>query len=370
MRKLTKEEFIERAIFTYGNKFDYALVNYFNNRYLIKIRCKDKCHIFECKPKIHLKGKGCPICILEVKLTKEKFIDQSGLVHNYKYNYSQVKFINKTTKVCIICKIHGLFLQTPVNHLIRKQGCSFCARNVKISKEILIEKGNIAHNYKYDYSKVEIGSQTSKVEIVCPVHGSFWQIPRKHFLFGCAGCAGVKKSNTIDFIYKANIIHKYKFDYTKSVYNSCISKIIIICPIHREFYQTPNSHLRGNGCKHCSIGNSSKKEQDWLDQLQLPRDSRHRNVIFYIDGKRYYVDGHIPGSNIIYEFLGNYWHGNPSMYNAKNINGINKHTFGELFIKTVEKIKAFRKAGYKVISIWEKRYDKDVSYSRKSIKSK
>ena len=61
---------------------------------------------------------------------KEKFIKKSLLKHGNKYDYSKVEYINSTTKVCIICPIHGEFWQIPSGH-VRGYGCPKCANEIK-----------------------------------------------------------------------------------------------------------------------------------------------------------------------------------------------------------------------------------------------
>ena len=43
------------------------------------------------------------------KLTKEEFINRANSIHNNKYDYSKVEYKGSTIKVCIICPIHGEF---------------------------------------------------------------------------------------------------------------------------------------------------------------------------------------------------------------------------------------------------------------------
>lgn len=61
------------------------------------------------------------------KLTTDEFIKKAREVHCDKYDYSKVEYINKRTKVCIICPIHGKFWQLPNNHIRHKQGCPKCS---------------------------------------------------------------------------------------------------------------------------------------------------------------------------------------------------------------------------------------------------
>ena len=101
-----------------------------------------------------------------------------------KYDYSKVEYVNNRTKVCIICSEHGEFWQTPNSHL-KGCGCSNCRKKIMSNKlsytsEIFIQKAREVHGNKYDYSKVEYKDFYTKVCIICPIHGEFWQKPNIH----------------------------------------------------------------------------------------------------------------------------------------------------------------------------------------------
>lgn len=68
------------------------------------------------------------------KLTKKEFVERSSLVHNEKYDYSDVIYVNNSTKVLIVCPFHGAFLQTP-NHHLNGHGCPKC-KNEQFSKRL------------------------------------------------------------------------------------------------------------------------------------------------------------------------------------------------------------------------------------------
>ena len=60
------------------------------------------------------------------KLTTEEFIAKAKAVHGNRYDYSKVEYVNSKTKVCIVCKEHGDFWQSPIKHL-HGQKCAKCA---------------------------------------------------------------------------------------------------------------------------------------------------------------------------------------------------------------------------------------------------
>ena len=81
------------------------------------------------------------------KLLKVDFISKSNQVHNNKYDYSKVEYINTTTKVCIICPEHGEFWQTPKAHM-KGQGRPSCKGGVKMTQSEFIRKASELHNNK------------------------------------------------------------------------------------------------------------------------------------------------------------------------------------------------------------------------------
>lgn len=124
------------------------------------------------------------------KSTREKFIEKAKVIHNGKYDYSKVNYVNNRTKVCIICPEHGEYYISPDSHL-RGRECKLCGINKakaknRMKQEDFVKKATIVHNGKYDYSLVKYENTETKVDIICPEHGKFTQTPHHH-LHG-AGC--------------------------------------------------------------------------------------------------------------------------------------------------------------------------------------
>jgi len=103
------------------------------------------------------------------KLDRYEFIWKAIQKHGYKYDYRKVNYINNSTKVCIICPEHGEFWQTPDSHL-NGRGCNLCSKPVYDIKSF-IKKAKKVHNNKYDYSKVKYIDTKTKVCIICSEHG-------------------------------------------------------------------------------------------------------------------------------------------------------------------------------------------------------
>ena len=123
--------------------------------------------------------------------TKDEFIKDAIEIHNDKYDYSKVEYVNNRTKVCIICPKHGEFWMKPNSHL-SGQGCPKCSGVAKLTTEEFVERAKQIHGDKYDYSKVNYVNARTKVCIICPEHGEFWVIPNDmlHKNVGCRKCNG------------------------------------------------------------------------------------------------------------------------------------------------------------------------------------
>ena len=133
--KKSNEKFIEEAIVIHGDKYNYSLVDYKNNRTKIIIICPIH-GPFKQIPYHHLCGCDCIKCSGTYLYSEKEFIEKCIKKHNEKYNYSKVKYINNKNKIIIICKKHGEFEQNAHAHL-SGQGCPKCAKYSK--GEILIK---------------------------------------------------------------------------------------------------------------------------------------------------------------------------------------------------------------------------------------
>ena len=264
---LRKSKFIKKAMSVHNNKYDYSKVNYVNTHTKVCIICPEHGEFWQ-DPASHVKGSGCPLCGNERvwesrgRYTSDYIISLFKQVHGDKYDYSKVNYINSSTKVCIICPEHGDFWMLPSQH-IRGVNCPKCMGNKKLTKEDFITKAKEIHGDKYDYSKVEYINSEKKVCIICPEHGEFWQNPSHHLEgHGCMKCSlkhkpQCKPLTSEEFIKNAKEIHGDKYDYSKVEYINNYTKVCIICPEHGEFWQKPSNHIFGKGCPKC---NNSKLE--------------------------------------------------------------------------------------------------------------
>ena len=220
-KKLTTSEFIEKAKKVHGNKYDYSKVNYIDAKTKVCIICPTHGEFWQT-PSGHLHGKGCILCGFDKtrkskSFTTELFVEKAKNKYGEKYDYSKVKYVNSQTPILITCKIHGDFLMRPNDHL-QGQECPKCKllklrKKFSLSKDEFIEKARKVHGNKYDYSKVEYVNNRTKVCIICPKHGEFWQPPEHHLSGGnCPQCNKSKLEEQTNILLKNN---NFKFEEQK-----------------------------------------------------------------------------------------------------------------------------------------------------------
>jgi hypothetical protein len=163
---MNTEDFIYKSRIIHGDLYEYSKSIYIKSILKLIVTCKIH-DDFNISPNNHISGKrGCPVCSKEnatkkVSKTGKEFIEESYQIHNNKYDYNLVKYKNNKTKVKIICKIHGVFEQTPKIHL-NGSGCPKCFGNIRLTTKEFIDRAKFVHNDiyliripYYDYENIE-----------------------------------------------------------------------------------------------------------------------------------------------------------------------------------------------------------------------
>ena len=365
--KKTTERFILEAQAIHGNKYNYSCVEYKNNATKVKIYCFECCIYFEQTPSVHLRGSGCSACSCYTKKkTTEQFILEARTIHGNKYDYKEVEYKCAHTKIKIHClDCDTSFEQKPNNHL-NGHGCLACGGKVKKTTEQFIEQAQFVHGNKYDYSDVEYKNTDTKVKIYCfGCNTSFDQTPDSHLRGdGCLTCSGKVKKTNEQFTEQARLVHGSKYDYSDIEYKNTDTKVKIYCfGCNTSFDQTPDSHLQGSGCPRC---NNSRGYSDasvkWLESLlpQYPtlQYAKTETGEYKIPGTRFKVDGFVEEYNLVFEYMGCYWHAcrNPSCKSYRTGDTIHpdqKITYQEVYENTKERIRILREKGYEIMIQWE-----------------
>lgn len=366
MRKLTTKEFIERAKAVHGDKYDYSNVKYVDSSTKVHITCLVHGDFWQA-PYNHLEGGGCPEC---GKLSRAKsrmngsdsVLRRFREVHGYKYDYSKMMYKGGHTKVEIICPTHGSFWQTPNSHS-RGRGCPRCGYENRLStrkdQDTVVENFRSVHGDKYDYSRVRYKDVKTPVEIICPLHGAWEVTPNNHLRGrGCPLCANIesgkrKLMSKEAFVEKSVSIHGDKYDYSKTDLSEGVSaKSLITCPIHGDFEQNLQGHLQGYGCPRCTHNGKSKAEgvleeliKSWLPDLKVERNVRGIIPEFTTkkrgEGRKTIKNGeldlYVPEKKLAIEYNGMFWH-------SRDRVGWDYH---------VNKRKACDQVGIRMITIWE-----------------
>lgn len=171
-----------------------------------------------------------------------------------------------------------------------------------MSTEEFIDRATKIHNGKYSYEKVEYTGINNQVIITCPIHGDFKQTPNNHLQgSGCKMCMKEKFSlGQEEFIKRARKIHGDKYDYSKVKYVNGQTKVTIICPIHGEFQQTAERHILGQGCKLCKESKLERSTDLFLTNNNIQFEREKR--FSWLGQKR--LDFYIPQFNAAIECQG------------------------------------------------------------------
>lgn len=230
------------------------------------------------------------------KITTDDFIKMSIELFTDRYNYSKTNYVKMKDKVIIICNKHKIeFLQRPDKHLSSKTGgCPKCNTIGKgrLTNKAFIEKSNLVHSNKYDYSITEYIKSNEKVKIVCKKHGIFEINANSHLNGrGCSKCAGnykYKSSELLDIYNSMYVGYTYDFNGYKNIK----SRILVKCSKHSQFETSAELLLNGYGCSSCgkkSIG--EEKISEILD----------KNNIAYIKQKSF--DGCVFKNKMQFDFF-------------------------------------------------------------------
>lgn len=270
MRKLTPQEFLDRANEVHDNRYEYPFIDseYINTDSTITIKCREH-GLFYKTARSHLQGVGCPKCrggspkrlsLEEVLVRLNDLFKGNG----YKYPYIEKEYYSRTgSEITVVCPIHGEF-KKKLNLLLMGYGCSTCLNKFsKYNKDSFINEindmyGNNKFLFPYIDTEFELSFTKNNLTVICPVHGKF--ISSKEKLLKGDGCPLCKKESLERdkinrFLSKVNLMYNgfgYEYPKLKDEYKTYNSKITLKCPIHGEVILNANEILKGHGCPYCS----------------------------------------------------------------------------------------------------------------------
>lgn len=222
---------------------------------------------------------------MQLKYNTESFIARANEVHKGNYTYENVEYVKSTAKVSITCKVHGTFEQSPANHL-NGRGCRKCAKRALSSKpkpvNDYLQEVNKVHDNFYTYDLTGYKSLGSRIVVICPVHGAYETVAGNHLRGAtCPKCGQERatekfRGNKEGFVKKSREIHGDKYTYDKVVYVTARKPVIITCPVHGDFLQTPDNHQKGCGCTGCTKGEYNQTLPTILYYLKVNNGDQYK----------------------------------------------------------------------------------------------
>lgn len=188
--------YISRAQEVHGNKYQYDKFEYLGATIKSIITCKIHGD-FTQTPNNHISNKqGCPHCQGKT-IGMTEFLLRAEQAHGNRYDYTKSVFKGMKSKINIQCKVHGEYTQVAYDH-VSGHGCAKCAGNYKLTNQQVVQQFVQVHKNSYDYSEVDYVNDATKVKIICREHGVFLQTPRHHKDgHGCPSCQDRHNQDTL-----------------------------------------------------------------------------------------------------------------------------------------------------------------------------
>lgn len=222
------------------------------------------------------------------RVTLDVFVQRANAIHHSKYDYSKVDWVNTKVPVEILCPVHGSFYQKPYKHL-EGQGCPDCRKNSTVTQAEFINRAKEIHGQNvYDYSRVQYVNMWTPVEIICPVHGSFFQTPAKHVKTGKHAAQGCPKCRYIR--QRRTNIHRYGVDN----------------PMRKKEFADTNWEMK----KRNGTCNSSRPEEQMYKELvqvfgkKMVKRNYNKDIRY-----PFYCDFYIVSHDIFIELNATWFHG-------------------------------------------------------------
>ena len=247
----------------------------------------------------HMSGIGCPKCGNKYQPTTEEWIMKANFIHNNKYNYEKTKYIGSKHKVIITCPLHGDFEQKASSHILGC-GCPKCNGGIALKDIDFINKSIEIHNNRYSYKNVKYINSHTKVSITCPLHGDFEQFPFQHLRgCGCPKCNSSKMENILIKLFQdENITYTYQYTIKSNILQRCdfyLDEYNIVVECQGEQHFTPinfsnnkdNNSYESNFLKTLEYDNN--KYQTLIDKgiqvvyFTVPQYFQNSNVDINID---------------------------------------------------------------------------------------
>ena len=321
---------------------------------------------------------------MAIKKTTEWFVARAKQVHGEKYSYSKSVYTGSTSPITVTCPIHGDFVTIPNSHLSARVGCLKCNGYERWTNETVDERLQGRNIIRLnDFTKHSKGSLPWK----CSSCGNVWHAPTvclmrgsrggKFKSTGCPVCATNHNSekrrlsgDEIDERIIERELNVVRLEDSPNM-NTKIKWKCVRCD--NEWTATPSKVInQGTGCPRCNSRNYSKMAIRWLNTIASKENITIRHYLndgeFIIPSTKYRVDGYCKETNTVYEFYGDFYHGNPQVFSGDYLcHPYNKDkTAQELYDTTMKREQIIRSLGYRVVTMWESDYIKTLKRNQQT----
>lgn len=188
----------------------------------------------------------------------------------------------------------------------------------RLNTDIFIRRSKEVHGGRYDYTKSVYVNKRTKICVTCPIHGDFHQIAYNHMRGqGCPECgkkyaAEYRKGNWMSFVEESEkrFGDTYMFPYIENEYENSHSKVTVKCnKCGNVFVKIACDHLTSHhgGCLSC-YANTSHSETELSEYVSSLVGAE--NVLLrdrtILNGRE--IDIYVPSKRIAIEYDGLYWH--------------------------------------------------------------
>lgn len=373
----TLERFIIKANKIHGDKYDYSQIkpeDIQGAHSHIHIICKECGYNWNPSVSDHINKKyNCPDCSGRIPWTLERFRHRAQEIHGSKFDYSQIVIEHiQGVQSCvpIICRKCEYKWNPTINDHIHHQGsCPDCVGHAPWTLERFLLRANQIHSKSFDYSEVKpehINRKESNIPLTCVTCLYKWNPTIDVFInhkAKCPDCQGVAPWTAERFFIRAQQIHKDLYDYSQippdQIYKA-MNTIPIICKkCGYHWHSTIKNHINSKaGCRICcSTRGYSEAQIKWLEDLMASENIIIQHALspggehkIPSIGK---VDGYCHETRTVYEFHGDFWHGNPDIFSPEDIHPIIEEPYVDLYRKTIDRDQRIRNLGYNLIVKWE-----------------
>ncbi len=332
-----------------------------------------------------------------MKQTLEQFLEASNIIHQNKYNYSLVVYRNTYTKVQIICPDHGPFFQVPGSHT-RGAGCKMCSNIARKNTNFLRYGGHpkstkeVQDKFKKTCqerygSDSPLGSREIQAKSRSTSQSRYGGHPTQtHEVQHKKKQTNLKRYGVEHQLQRVEAQSKFKqtmidrygchaaqqhmqdslpmvtdYDWLVNQYVNLGKSAVQIADELKIGDLSVGRYLRKHNIPTRQTEMCSFKCVLWLESImeseKISIQHSQNGGEFKIPGTRWKADGYCVETNTVYEFHGDYWHGNPKMFESDAYNNSLYKTMGELYQKTIDRENTIKELGYNLVVMWENNWD-------------